>query len=89
MDRSLQSWESPLCAMLQQTVTLTSMAVLQFMPGRPYVFLFYVDAGGRIQCIFFYSGINFSQGAFQLVNASIGSFCNQKKKKKMVLPMVK
>lgn len=67
--------ESPLWAMLLLTVALTSMAVLQFMPG-PCVLVVYVDAGGRIQC-FFYSDINFSQGTFQLVNASIGTFCNK------------
>jgi hypothetical protein len=53
------------------------MAVLQLMPGHPCVLIFYVDAGGRIQCIFFYSDIHFSQGTFQLVNASIGTFCNK------------
>lgn len=53
------------------------MAVLQFMPGHPCVHIFYVNAGGRIRCIFLYGGIDFSQGTFQLVNASIGTFCNK------------
>lgn len=63
--------------MCSVTVTLTSMAVLQLMPGHPGVLIFYIDAGGRIQSIFFHIDISFSQGTFQLVKASIGTFCNK------------
>jgi len=60
-------------------VALTGMAVLQFAPGSPSILISYVGTKRRIQDIFSNSDITFSQGTFQLVDASIRTFCHKKR----------
>lgn len=58
------------------TLTLTRMAVLQFVPGSASVFISFIGAERRILRIFPNSDRTFFQGAFQVENAWIRTFCN-------------
>lgn len=55
---------------------LTGVAVLQLMPGSRSVLVSSTGAKRRIQCPVPNGDVTFFQGTFQLVNASIRTFCN-------------